>query len=782
VNRAFAALGRFSVRFRWLVLAGWLVGTLACGQLLPSLSSVVQNDNTDFLPAAAPSMVAAQLAAPLENSRQVQIPVVVAGADGGALTAPEQAAISTLRTRLAAVAGVASVQDTGVSADGRAYLLRVMTASANGMGQNQVTTLVNALSSVLARAGLPPGLQAHLSGPAADNAANDSKGGRTGTDVQLYSTLLIIVLLFLIFRSLLAPLVTLLPPVLVVTAAGPLIAEAANHGLQVSQLAQLMLIVLVLGAGTDYGLFLIFRVREEARGGLAPRAAIVRAVERVGESIAFSAGTVVAALLSLLAATFGIYSNLGVPLAIGIGLMLLAGLTLLPALLAIFGRAVFWPARLAPAEQHPRFAKPGLWGRIAGRIVERPALTLTVGLLAFGALAIAAFAYQPAGFGGTTTPPAGSDAAAGDALVAQHFPKTSSTPTQIVFRLRGPVWTDPAVLAAAQQELQGFATFAAVTGPLTPNGGSLTTAEFTALHRELGAPQSLPAVPPPGTDVPARVYQTYRATAQYVSAQGTTVIYDVNLAAGPSSSTAAMQAVPAVRADAAQAAQHIGATGNGVVGQAAGLYDVSSTSDGDLKTVVPIAILVIGVLLALVMRSLISPLYLITSVALSYLAALGLSVLLFTKIGDAQGLTFILPFLLFLFLMALGEDYNILVMTRIREEAHHLPLRRAVTKAVGATGTTVTSAGLILAGTFGVFALVGARNGSTQLEDVGAGLAIGILMDTFLVRTLLVPSTVVLLGRWNWWPSRLTDRPEEPAPARAPGSPEPSVEQRVPGA
>ena len=164
-------------------------------------------------------------------------------------------------------------------------------------------------------------------------------------------------------------------------------------------------------------------------------------------------------------------------------------------------------------------------------------------------------------------------------------------------------------------------------------------------------------------------------------------------------------------------------------------------------------------LLALVLRSLIAPLYLIASVVLSYFAALGLTVLLFVNVAGQPGLTFILPFLLFVFLLALGEDYNILVMTRIREEAHQLPLREAVGRALRVTGTTVTSAGLVLAGTFGVLAIVGSGSAGAQnvrtIVNVGVGLALGVLMDTFLVRTLLVPSAVVLIGRWNWWPSAL---------------------------
>ena len=198
-------------------------------------------------------------------------------------------------------------------------------------------------------------------------------------------------------------------------------------------------------------------------------------------------------------------------------------------------------------------------------------------------------------------------------------------------------------------------------------------------------------------------------------------------------------------------------------GEAPALYDISAISNSDLAHVIPIAIIVIGVLLALVMRSLVAPLYLIASVALSYFAALGLAVILFIELGNSGGITFILPFLLFIFLLALGEDYNILVMTRIREEAHRMPLRDAVSRAIGVTGTTVTSAGLVLAGTFTVFAVVGGRgSGGSQIRDVGVGLAVGILMDTFVVRTVLVPCTVVLLGRWNWWPRKIVMEPEGP--------------------
>jgi RND superfamily putative drug exporter len=267
-------------------------------------------------------------------------------------------------------------------------------------------------------------------------------------------------------------------------------------------------------------------------------------------------------------------------------------------------------------------------------------------------------------------------------------------------------------------------------------------------------------------------YEAYRATAQYVSPDGETIQFLTGLTAGDPSTTAALHAVPAIRTEAAAVAKTLGATEYGVGGEAPAFYDISSISDSDLARVVPVAIVVIGLLLCLVIRSLIAPLYLIASVALSFFAALGLSVILFIKIGGDSGLTFILPFLMFIFLLALGEDYNILVMSRIREEAHHLPLRDAVARALGATGTTVTSAGLVLAGTFAVFALVGGRgSGGSQIRDIGVGLALGVLMDTFIVRTVLVPCTVILLGRWNWWPSALSRVGAQPGSPDGPGGP-----------
>ena len=596
IDRTFETLARGVVRFRWLVVGFWLVVAIVVSGAFPSLGSEVNNDNSAFLRASAPSTKAANLAAPLLGGgagKTSQI-IVVASRDGK-LTPADLSAIQREAAAVRKVNGVLGIQGLEVSSDGQGVQLRVR---------------VNA-------------------------ARND-----IGSDM---------------------------------------------------------------------------------------------------------------------------YHDLGLPLAIGMAIMLSLGLTLLPALLAIFGRAVFWPSRIKPGPQ-----RDGLWARIAARLVRRPALTLGVGAVLFLALAAVALGYSSSGFGGATSAPSGSDAAAGNTALAAHFPQTSSNPANLVFEYPDSVAGDPSALVAAQGSLRSSGQFAAISGPLNPNGTTLTPARYAQLHAELGPPGRLPVREPASLNVPRSDYNAYRASSQFISADGKVVQYEASLTAGSQQSTQAMSATPTIRDVVTQAANRSGAVQSGVAGEAAASYDISTTANHDLRLIVPIAIVAIGLLLALVLRSLVAPLYLIVSVLLSYLAALGVATLVFIDIGGDSGVSFFLPFLMFVFLFALGEDYNILVMTRIREEARRLPLREAVVRAVGRTGSTVTSAGLILGGTFIVLTVASSGAEASQIRAIGLGLAAGILIDTFLARTLLVPATVILLGRRNWWPSRMG---REVAPHRADAHP-----------
>ncbi len=780
-ERFFAGLGRFSVRFRWLVIGVWVAIAIIASITLPSMGSEINNDNSQFLPSNAPSQQAADLATPLIGNVSSQSQVIIVGTAGGRqsggepahLALTDLAYVNNVTKQVAAVPGVTEAKVVGISTDRQAVRILVTTNTSQSNISAQ-KTVVDDIQNTTAKANSDPanpGITFHVAGPIATNVANQDQSNKTGNQVQSFSFIFIIVLLLVIFRSVLAPLITLAPAGIALVISMRFIgALGAHSGLKISEITELLLIVLLLGAGTDYGLFLVFRTREEMRAGLEPREAVAHALTRVGESISASAATVILALLTLLLASFGLYHDLGVPLALGVAVMLLAGLTLLPALLAVFGKAAFWPSKAIRPLAPGQVEKDGLWGRIAARLVARPGRTLAAGLIFFIGLSFAALGYYSSGFAGALSAPKGTDVAAGNALLAKHFPTSSANPANLVFRYSTSVWTDATPVAKADLSLRNAGLFSQLAGPLNPNGTVLLPNQLEALYAKLGPPSALPLAQPASlSSVPSSEYNAYRSLVAYVSNDGKTMQFLASLKAGAQDSTPALRATPEVRAAVDKAGTVSGAQASGVAGEAAAVYDVSNTANHDLTTIIPIAILAIGLLLALVLRSLVAPLYLIVSVGLSYLAALGLCTIVFIYLGGNAGISFVLPFLMFIFLLALGEDYNILVMTRIREEAKHMELRPAVIRAVERTGPTVTSAGMVLAGTFAVLAFsAGSGPGSSQVREIGFGLAIGILMDTFLVRTLLVPSTVALLGRWNWWPSRLAMEPDETSTGEPP--------------
>lgn len=753
MSKLFGKIGNFSVHFRWAIVIIWLVGSFAAVRFLPSISSVIKTDNQAFLPSNSPSIAAANLARPLRNSNDSFI-ILVGSNTSGSLSTNDLNAFSKVAHKIESVPTVLGAKVAGIATNNEAIQAQI-TSSTSAFDNANIAKLVTNIRSAMSSIALPSNFSVHLAGQTATAVDSTSKNGAQSNNTQDFSVLIIIVILAVVFRAFLAPIITLLPPLIVVVMAGPLVAAASKLGFGVSFITQLLLIVLVLGAGTDYGLFLVFRIREELQRGSEPKKAVSTALSKVGESITFSAATVIAALLSLVTAQFGLYRGLGYPLAIGISLMLLAGLTLLPALLAIFGRAVFWPSNIKPGNY-----KVGTWGKIASVIVGKPLTTLIIGVIFFGSLAFVSLGNSPSGFSSATTSPKGTDSYFGNKILNKDFPSSNFNPTQVVYRFTKPVWSDLNEVSSLESALKQSPQFRKVSGPFDTIGLQLTPAELSSLHAQLGNPKLLPPIPP--TSLPSSIsralYESYRSEYQFISSDGYTIVFNTSLTAGDPASTNALNAVPGIRAQVASLGHKFGASEYGVAGQAPASYDISAASNADLFKIVPIVVVIIGFLLAIVLRSSVAPLYLVVSVVLSYLAALGLDVLIFVDIKGDKGLSFILPFLLFLFLLALGEDYNILVMTRIREEAHHMNLKDAVKVALGATGSTVTSAGLVLAGTFAVLGFSG--GGNSQVQEIGFGLAVGVLMDTFLVRTLLVPSTVVLLGKYNWWPSKLVQTHE----------------------
>jgi RND superfamily putative drug exporter len=737
-------LARFDIRFRWVIVAVWIIGAIAASRLLPSLSSVTQSNNALFLPASSPSQHAAALATPFQTTNAGSTAVVIASRADGPMTGADDAAVERVESAVTSLSGVISVRDQGFSADGQARKALVITHPVSGNSGDP--DLVGRIRGTFAAAQPPAGLSLHLTGPLAQTTDGAASGSQTGTNIRVFTVLFVVVLLFVVYRALLAPLVTLLPAVASLVLAGPVIAQASIVGLPVSPVTQTLLPVLLLGAGTDYGLFLVYRVREEIRRGATPRDALVLAMSRVGLSVGYSALTVIAALTCMALASFALYQGLGPSLAIGVAVMLLAALTLLPALVSIAGKAIFWPSHPAVGQQ-----TTGAWGLVATRVVRRPVLVLVAGVILFLALTAGVTAFKIGGF--TSSPPSGTDSAAGASAIAAHFPVANSNPETLLLKFSSSVWEHPDSLSLAQSTLSSAPSLRAVSGPLNPNGTSLTAAELASLYAQLGPAGALPPTPAPASRVPTQQYQAYRATAQFISADGLTVQFYALVPAGTAGTQAAINSIPSVRTTLAAVARDVAAQDSGVAGLDSVAFDIGEASTNDLKAIAPVVLIVLAVLLVVLLRSLVAPIYLIATVGLSYLAALGTASLVFIRFGSDTSLNFAIPILLFIFAMALGEDYNILLMTRVREESRDHPLPEALVRAIAHTGGTITSAGLILGGTFTVLAIAG---NSSQSRQLGFTIAFAVLLDTFFVRTLLVPSIAVLLGRWNWWPSALS--------------------------
>jgi RND superfamily putative drug exporter len=331
----FTSIGRFAVRFRWFIVVFWIALIPVVTAAFPNINSVSKNSNADFLPKNSPSTAAQNLENKFQSKDTASNAILIASRKSAPLTTADNAALAQVEAAVKRSSSVSEVKDQGVSADGQARQIFVG-INGDAFGQKALK-VADDIRSKIKSVEVPAGLELHLTGDfaASVDAANSQQKGRNST--ESYTVILILVLLLVVFRALLAPLVTLIPAGIALAISQPVIAEATKIGVQVGFITQILLIVLILGAGTDYGLFLVFRVREELRKGAAPKDAVVAALGHVGESITFSAATVMAALLSLLLATFGIYKGLGPALAIGLAVMLLIALTFLPALLVYIG-------------------------------------------------------------------------------------------------------------------------------------------------------------------------------------------------------------------------------------------------------------------------------------------------------------------------------------------------------------------------------------------------------------------------------------------------------------
>ncbi len=705
----------------------WMLLGLAGGQFQGKLSSVQKNDNAAYLPRSAESTKVADEASRFQPVQTV--PGFIVYRRPGGLTAADRAKIAGDARAFRSVPGVAAQQvGTAVFAsDGTTASIAVPLVGKDGNVSVDGKTLVKVEKNVLklARQGVPPGLAVHSAGPGGLLVAFiDSFSGIEGT-LLLAAGLVVILILLFVYRSPVLWFFPLFSSVLALGVASLVVYELARHQiLTLNGQSQGILSVLVLGAGTDYALLLTSRYREELHNFESRVEAMTAAWKRAATAIVASASTVILGLLCLGLGELNSDRSLGPVCAIGIACTVAMMLTFLPLALAVVPRGVFWP-RVPRADHEGDPVTHGPWSRFARRLAGRDRLawilTTAVLLVAAGWLVT----LRTGGLSMTDAFTNNPDAVVGQKIYDAHFPAGAGAPAQIT-ATAGSV---PAVIAAVSH----------VPGVATSPGSVCVAPDYSKLAR-LGAAGGRYAgsgagCPPPELSVQpvdGRLLVNAYLTSSYDSHAAFATIGRLR---------AAVHAIPGAHAL--------------VGGQAAVNYDTQQASRHDRNLIIPVVLAVILVVLALLLRSLIAPLLLIATVVLSFSAALGVSAIFFNHVFGFANSDPSFPLFAFVFLVALGVDYNIFLMTRVREETLTHGTRAGVLRGLAVTGGVITSAGVVLAATFAVLGVLPL----VALSEVGFAVAFGVLLDTVVVRSLLVPALAHDLGPVIWWPSRLDRAP-----------------------
>jgi len=671
-------------RGKWVVLGLWILILAVGGSLAGKLTGAEKNDAQQWLPAQAQSTKVLALQSRFQ-SPNVFPAVVVYDRPSGLTAADRVKAVSDAR-KFTTVSGVVPGQVAGpFFARDRQAIQTVVPVNLGKSGWNAAGKAVDAIRGIAQANG--QGLTVHITGPLG-TAADSAKSFKGINGTLLYATLAIVIVLLLItYRS---PVLWLLPVIsaaVALTSSQALIYLLAAHtGLTVNAQSAGILDVLVFGAGTDYALLLTARYREELRRHEDRHEAMAVALRRAGPAVVASAGTVIASLLALVIAELNSTKGLGPVLAIGVAVALLAMMTLLPALLVIFGRWVFWPARPAYGSAEP--TSSGVWARVGRGIAARPRAVWVGTAVVLGVMALGLTGLKASGLTNAQSFRGHPDSVIGQTILDQHFPGGSGQPIVVI--------GNQATAARLEAAFKATAGVTGVTPPVTRAGHAYMEGTLTA------APDS----------------QVAYATVDRVRA-------DVQKVPG---ADALVGGTTAINLDVQRAAAH------------------------DRNVIIPVVLLVVFLILALLLRAVIAPLMLIATVVLSFGAALGVSAVVFNNVFNFGGADTSFPLFVFVFLVALGIDYNIFLMTRVREEAKRHGTRQGALTGLAVTGGVITSAGAVLAGTFGVLGTLPV----TFLTELGFAVAFGVLLDTIVVRSVLVTALNLDLGRWLWWPSKLT--------------------------
>ena len=709
--------GRKPLWIAIIVIIAWLGITSVAGPTFGKLSTVQENDNSAFLPDDAESTLASKITIKFSDSSNDQIPTLlvflgdVDPKNNPAKMVQIQKYLDGLGDEILPESGKALSTyfvpgfpiQAFASEDGKAALVNI--ALSSDVAQDRIeekpalTLIVDFLREDLKKNFESQSLTTHVTGFGGIFA--DLFGAFGSIDSTLLTTTLLVVSLILIvvYRS---PLLWILPLFTAVTAlslAGTVVYYLAKAGtIDLNGQSQGILSVLVLGAATDYALLLIARYREELHHHESRYESMRIALRGVVEPIIASGSTVIAGLLVLLLSQLSGNRGLGPVGAIGIAAAMVTVLTLLPALLVVFGRWIFWPK--IPKFDDVDEQLSGTWAKVGRAVEKNPKRIWISTALLLTILAGFSFTLKADGLANTEAFTARTDSVIGLEELGKHFPSGEGSPVELVIKEND---------------------IAEVTNVL----GAIANVAFV---EPVVAGQKIPGAPTP----PVKVVEGK-------------VLLNATLKVAPDS-VEARNTIPIIREAVHKIDKEI-LVGGGTAVQ----YDTDVASRADNRLIIPIVLLIIGLILGLLLRSIAAALLLLLTVVLSFMATLGVCQLVFEHVFGFAGADASFPLFAFIFLVALGIDYNIFLMTRVREEALKIGTRKGVIKGLTVTGGVITSAGIVLAATFAVLGVLPL----VFLAELGFAVAFGVLLDTIIVRSLLVPALVHVIGPKVWWPSKL---------------------------
>ncbi|MFJ2164579.1 MMPL family transporter [Streptomyces griseofuscus] len=676
------------------LIAVWLVVGALLGPFAGRLGEVATNDQAAFLPRSAESTRVLREQSAFQQRETLPVIVLWTADDGRAVSGRQRTATAVM-AGLTGEPGMAGSPSPALPSRDHAALQAVVPLRPD-LGDRLAPTL----ERVRAAAEKVPGTQVRLAGPAATQT--DLADAFSGIDGVLLAVALaaVLVILLLVYRSLLLPLVVIAGAVFALGLACAVVYALADHGLvRVDGQVQGILSILVIGAATDYALLVTARCREELTVGRDRYDAVRAAVRRSAPAVLASAGTVALGLIALLLSDLTNNRALGPVGAVGIACAALSALTFLPAALALLGRRAYWPARPGSAA-----GTAGLWQRVAGLVDRRPRRVWALALTGLLVCSAGALTLDSRGVPLDETFVRHVPSVAAQQTLARHFPAGAGTPVVVI--------ADAASADRVERTVRDTAGVAAVTAT--------------------GA-QGRPAADPQAVNGRVRFEATAKAAPDTQTARDTVARLRT-----------ALHALPGAHAR--------------VGGYTAQQYDTLRAAERDRMVIVPVVLAVILIILVLLLRSLAVPVLLVLTVALNFTATLGVAALVFRDLFGLSGTDPSVPLYGFVFLVALGVDYNIFLMSRVREETLRHGTREGIRRGLVTTGGVITSAGVVLAVTFAALGVIPLA----FLVQIAFIVAFGVLLDTLVVRSLLVPALVRDAGDRVWWPTG-------PGPAEADG-------------